>query len=366
MGIEDEIKDIEEEIRKTPYNKATQKHIGMLKAKIAKLKLRKEVKSSGKKGFSYGVKKTGDATVILLGFPSVGKSTLLNRITNAESKVGGYDFTTLKIIPGALDFRGAKIQVLDIPGIIEEAAEGRGRGKEVLSVVRNADLLLIILSGGGAVKQADVIRKELYTAGLRINKRRPDVKIVRKDTGGIKVNFVKRVKKLDKETVKALLQEFKIMNGEVLVRENITDEEFIDCLVKNRVYIPALFVLNKVDKLEENKKERIRKWFKKERLHLLEISALEGINTEDLKEKVWEALGFVRIYLKQIGKEPDMEEPLIIRGRVSVRDICEGLHGDFLKHFKFAKIWGPTARFPGQKVGLDQKLKDKDIVEIHS
>ncbi len=100
MGIEEKIKE---------YNKATSHHIGKLKAKLSKLKEESLQRSSGgTKGQGFHVKKSGDATVVLVGFPSVGKSTLLNNITNAESKVGAYQFTTLDIVPGVMEHKNAK------------------------------------------------------------------------------------------------------------------------------------------------------------------------------------------------------------------------------------------------------------------
>ena len=127
LGIPEKIKVIEDEIHKTQINKATEHHVGLLKAKMARLKrdmeenTQKRTLSTGGGASGFDVRKGGDATVILIGLPSVGKSTLLNRLTNAKSKVASYQFTTLTAVPGMMHYRGSKIQILDMPGIIEGA-----------------------------------------------------------------------------------------------------------------------------------------------------------------------------------------------------------------------------------------------------
>eukprot|EP00976_Prorocentrum_cordatum_P041359 839119-Prorocentrum_minimum.AAC.2 len=69
--------------------------------------------------------------VALIGFPSVGKSTLLSTLTKTESEAAAYEFTTLTCIPGVIHYKDSKIQLLDLPGIIEGASEGKGRGRQV-------------------------------------------------------------------------------------------------------------------------------------------------------------------------------------------------------------------------------------------
>ena len=71
-----------------------------------------------------------------MGFPSVGKSTFLSKITKTKSEVAAYSFTTLTAIPGVLEYGGAEIQILDLPGIIEGASEGKGRGRQVISAAK--------------------------------------------------------------------------------------------------------------------------------------------------------------------------------------------------------------------------------------
>ncbi|MDL5503754.1 MAG: GTP-binding protein, partial [Candidatus Methanoperedens sp.] len=183
MAIEEEIRAIEEEISKTKYNKATEGHIGRLKSKLARLRdevQKRAYSKSGGEGFS--VKKSGDASVVLVGFPSVGKSTLLNSLTGTESAVAAYEFTTLDVVPGAMEHKGATIQVLDVPGLVRGAASGRGRGKEVIAVIRNADLAVILLDVFQLVHY-DVLLQELYEAGIRVNSRPPDITIKKKARG---------------------------------------------------------------------------------------------------------------------------------------------------------------------------------------
>ena len=79
-------------------------------------------------GFEVG--RYGHGRVALIGFPSVGKSTLLTTLTGTDSESAAYEFTTLTCIPGVIHYKDARIQLLDLPGIIEGASEGKGRGRE--------------------------------------------------------------------------------------------------------------------------------------------------------------------------------------------------------------------------------------------
>jgi ribosome-interacting GTPase 1 len=138
VNITEKIAEIEAEMRRTQKNKATEYHLGLLKGKLARLRaqLLEPTSTSGGPGAGFDVSKSGDARIALVGFPSVGKSTFLSKITKTKSEVAAYSFTTLTAIPGVLEYGGAEIQVLDLPGIIEGAAEGKGRGRQVISAAK--------------------------------------------------------------------------------------------------------------------------------------------------------------------------------------------------------------------------------------
>ncbi|MBS3112579.1 GTP-binding protein [Candidatus Woesearchaeota archaeon] len=357
----DRIKELEDEISKTKYNKKTQHHIGLIKAKIAALKEKQESRGKGgAKAEGYAVRKSGDATVVLVGFPSVGKSTLLNNLTNADSKVGAYAFTTLEVIPGLLEHKSAKIQILDVPGIMQGAAAGTGRGREVISIMRNADLLLIIIEANN-LKQLDVLMKEIQDAKIRINQVKPDVKIVKTSRGGIDLGITCKLTHLKKETIVGMLKEFKIMNAQVVIREDIDADQLIDIIDSNRFYVPSIVLINKIDMVDESIIQKIQKEINPD----LFISAHKKINLELLKDQIFNKLNFIRIYTKEINKPAKMNEPLIMKKNTTIQDVCRKLHKDFVKKFKYAKIWG-SSKFPGQELRkLDRVLEDNDLIEIH-
>lgn len=347
----EQIESIEKEIRETPYHKGTEHHIGILRARIARLKDR-IIAGSAKKGGGgggYAVKKQGDATIVLIGPPSSGKSTLLNHLTNAESKVAPYAFTTVSVIPGMLKYKDAYIQILDVPGLIEGAQEGKGRGKEVLSVARASDLL-VFMTDPQRLNFLKKLVKELENAGIRINKTPPEVKIDKKLGGGLLIHSnIKQ--ELDRETIKDVAWEFGIKNAEIKINERLTLERLIDAFSRNRVYLPAIYLINKADTLKKNQAQKIDK-----RIYL--ISAEKGEGVEKIKEVIWEKLGFVTVYLVRPEDEVNFENPVVVKGSYTLKDVGEKMGSEFLEGRTRAKIWGKGAKFAGQEVSLSKKVQD--------
>lgn len=357
-----QIKDLQDELKKTKYNKATQGHIGLVKAKIAQLKEKQESrgqKKTGKSEHGYTVRKSGDATVLLLGFPSTGKSTLLNTLTDAKSEVAAYAFTTLSVIPGIMEYKQAKIQILDVPGIVAGAASGRGRGKEVLAVIQNADLVLIVVDVNNPEHHPAILR-EVWESNIRINKKKPEVFIKKTGRGGILIGKTVPLD-VDDDTLQKILREFKINSAEVLIRSLIDVDEFIDVIEGNKKYLPAITAITKIDSASAAEVENVKREVNAD----IALSAEARINIEQLKELIFQKLDFMRVYMKEPRKEADLKMPLIMTRNSKIEDVCNKLHRDFVKKFKFARVWGRSAKFAGQRLMTTHVLQDGDILELH-
>jgi len=347
---------------RTQKNKATEGHLGALKAKVAKLRneLLVEQQGSGGGGEGFDVARLGDARVALIGFPSVGKSTLLGALTATKSEAAAYEFTTLTCIPGTMRYKGSKVQVLDLPGIIEGAAHGKGRGREVIAVARNADMILIVLDAGkeGLNRHREILEKELETVGIRLNQRPPDVTLTKKKTGGVRFASTLQLTKLGPDPEKVatqILREYKISNADVLVREDITVDQLVDVVQGNREYKPCLYLYNKIDTITIEEIDQLARM-----PHSIVGSVQMNLNIgepdEDdlLKSKMWEYLGLTRIYTKRKGQPPDLEEPVVlshIRKGTSVKSLCLNVSTQMLRDFNYALVWGTSAKHSPQRCG---------------
>lgn len=103
------------------------------------------------------------------------------------SSVAAYEFTTLTTVPGQVQYNGAAIQMLDLPGIIQGAKDGKGRGRQVIAVAKTCHLIFIILDVNKPLTDKRVIENELEGFGIRINKDPPNIVFKKKDKGGVSI-----------------------------------------------------------------------------------------------------------------------------------------------------------------------------------
>ncbi|XP_057572222.1 developmentally-regulated GTP-binding protein 2 isoform X5 [Hippopotamus amphibius kiboko] len=265
MGILEKISEIEKEIARTQKNKATEYHLGLLKAKLAKYRAQLlEPSKSSSKGEGFDVMKSGDARVALIGFPSVGK----------------------------------------------------GRGRQVIAVARTADVVVMMLDATKGEVQRSLLEKELESVGIRLNKHKPNIYFRPKKGGGISFNSTVTLTQCSEKLVQLILHEYKIFNAEVLFREDCSPDEFIDVIVGNRVYMPCLYVYNKIDQISMEEVDRLAR-----KPDSVVISCGMRLNLDYLLEMLWEYLALTCIYTKKRGQRPDFTDAIILRKGASVEHV---------------------------------------------
>lgn len=360
----EKIKAIEDEMARTQKNKATSFHLGQLKAKLAKLRrelLTSTSSSGGGSGVGFDVARTGVASVGFVGFPSVGKSTLLSKLTGTVSESADYEFTTLVTVPGVVRYKGAKIQMLDLPGIIDGAKDGRGRGKQVIAVARTCNLLFIILDVNKPLQHKQVIEKELEGVGIRLNKQPPEIIVKKKEKGGISITNTVPLTHLDHDEIRAVMSEYRINSAEISFRCDATIDDLIDVLeAPTRRYIPAIYVLNKIDSLSLEELELLYRI-----PNAVPISSRREWNLDELLQVMWDRLNLVRVYTKPKGTMPDFTDPVVLKSdHCSVKDFCNQIHKSLVDEFRNGLVYGSSVKHQPQYVGLSHILNDEDVITI--
>ncbi|KAK4157900.1 P-loop containing nucleoside triphosphate hydrolase protein [Chaetomidium leptoderma] len=359
----DKIKEVELEMARTQKNKATSYHLGQLKAKLAKLKRELLTPSGGGGGAGAGfdVARTGVASIGFIGFPSVGKSTLMSRLTGQHSEAAAYEFTTLTSVPGQVVYNGAPLQMIDLPGIIEGAKDGRGRGRQVIAVAKTCHLIFIVLDVNKPLTDKRVIESELEGFGIRINKQPPNITFKKKDKGGLNISSTVPLTHIDTDEIRAVMSEYKINSADIAIRCDATIDDLIDILeAKSRSYIPVIYVLNKIDSISIEELDLLYRI-----PNSVPISSEHGWNVDELMELMWEKLTLVRVYTKPKGKLPDYSSPVVLRSsKCTVEDFCNAIHRSITEQFKSAIVYGKSVKHQPQRVGLSHELGDEDIVTI--
>lgn len=303
----------------------------------------------------------------LIGFPSVGKSSLLNAVTDTNSETASYEFTTLTCIPGNVVINGTKIQMLDLPGIIEGAASGKGRGREVIAVARSADLVMMVLDAARESnnQHRDILTRELETMGIRLNRSKPGIAFSKKGHGGIKFNAMCPLTHLGdnpNDTVTRVLGGYRIHHAEVLFREDCTIDDLIDVIEGNRKYVKCLYVYNKIDTLSIEEVDELAR--KKDSVV---ISVHSELNLDYLLNMMWDYMGLIRIYTKRRGKSPDLEDPVVLsseRHGLTVEASTRNISKELQAVFNFALVWGRSTKFNPQRCGAAHTLMDEDVIQI--
>lgn len=184
-----------------------------------------------------------------------------------------------------------------------------------------------------------------------------------KKAGGMKITFASPPKQLDEKMLYNILRDYKMLNCEVLVRdENATVDDFIDVIMKDhRKYVRCLYVYNKIDAVSL---EFLNNLAREPQTEVM--SCEQDLGLQDVVERCWKELRLLRIYTKRQGVAPDFNEALIVRRNSTIEDVCDQIHRTLKDTFKYALVWGASAKHVPQRVGLSHMVSDEDVVSIIS
>jgi small GTP-binding protein len=115
---------------------------------------------------SLSVRREGVAQIALVGPPNAGKSSLLQALSSIQIKTGDYAFTTTRPVPSVTYIHDCRVQLVEIPGLIEGAADDRGGGKALLGVLRGADAMVLCHAADAPLTELETIRTELAAADI--------------------------------------------------------------------------------------------------------------------------------------------------------------------------------------------------------
>jgi ribosome-interacting GTPase 1 len=353
-----------------PKHKGTERMCSQVKRQMAQLrdeidKKKKQAKTGG--GPSPFIQKAGAAQVAVIGPTNVGRSSLLRAVTNAQVEVTPYPFGTKQPVPGMLPYEDIQFQLVEIPPIVDGSSEGRADGFQNLSAVRNADGIIIIVDlTDDPAGNLLMVQGELDASRILTSKPEGEVNIQRRGVGrDIQFVWEGEFAGCTREEVVALLNEFRIRSALVRIRGSVTIDNVEDAIFGNAVYRPTLVIANKADLgADPGTIEQLK--MTADPLEVLVISAEKTPNlATTIGNRLFKLLEIARIYTKEPGEEP-AREPVVVRRGITVGELARTIHNDFYRNFKYARIWGPSAKFPNEKVGLDRVLEDGTVIQLYT
>lgn len=304
--LEEKLDALQEMLATIPKHKGTEKMQADIKRRIAKLREQMEqARRSGKGGGpTYHVEREGAAQIVLVGPPNSGKSSLLAALTNATPVIAPYPLSTLKPVPGMMEYEDVQIQLVDLPPVTAEYTEGW-----VYGLIRMADAVALCLDLTSSwAEEAQRVQELLSARHILLTSgptRQVDWRTVEKRTVAVGL-------KLD-----------------------LAPQAASAFLAWAEGRFPGVCV-----------------------------STVNGEGLEELRALLFKASGIVRIYTKKPGQPPDFSKPYTIREGATVLDVVKEIHKDFVKRLKYVRLWG-SGKFQGQQVPLDHVVQDRDVVEIH-
>ena len=354
-----------------PKHKGTEKLCSQVKRQMAQLReeIEKRKQQAKKTGSvpSYYIPKAGAAQMAIVGPPNAGRSSLLKAVTNSSVQVTAWPFGTTKPTPGMLPYEDIQVQLVEVPPIVEGSSEGKAEGFMNLACVRNADGVIIVVDmTDDPAGNFLIVLEELENARILIKPPRGSVEIIKRGHGR-NIQFIWEGELVDctEQDIVALLADYKIKSALVKIVGEVSIDTVEDAIFGNAVYRPCFILANKIDlNNDKGMLEQLRQAAAS--LDVVPLSMEKSSNIASMVgKKIFDLLGITRIYTKEPGKEP-AKDPIVCRPGTTVGDLARIIHNDFYKNFKYARLWGPAAKFDNEKVGLDRVLLDGSIIQLYT
>jgi len=167
-SIEEKIEALKEMIREAPKHKGAENLLAQLRKRLAKLQaeLERKSKKQASRFQEFSVAREAPLVVAIIGKTNSGKSALLNKLTGTHEKVSEFPFTTSKPVQGMIEWKGIKIQLVELPALVQDTIF-QEKGPALFSVARICDLLMAVLDGTQPLEeQREFILEELKKANL--------------------------------------------------------------------------------------------------------------------------------------------------------------------------------------------------------
>ena len=355
-----------------PKHKGTAKLCAQVKRQMAILRREIEEKKrrrTGRGGPKFFIEKEGAAQIVILGPTKVGRSSLLASLTNAKVEVSSYPFTTTEPIPGMMPYLDIQFQIVEAPALVRGAADGEGWGLQTLALARNADgLLLMVDLSNRPAEQLRLIMDELEKARIVTQKPKAQITIERKHMGfGLRIVIMGKLIDCTSKDIEELLKAYRIRDAIVKIQGEASLDDIEDAIFESTVYRPAIILANKAD-LVNNVQQVVDelRLVVEDRLKIIPISCKTKLNLDKLGKEIFSMLDIIRVYTKEPDEKKPSPKPFILKKESTVMDLAKQIHSDFVERFLFARVWSDRLSFSPRKVGLNFKLQDGDIVEIHA
>lgn len=363
---EEKIRILSEALSLIPDHKGTEKLRRQLRKRLAELRREEEERKKRKTGGTsvFSVKKEGWAQISLIGAANSGKSSILNLLTGASSPVADYPLTTRKPYLGMMIYENAEIQLVDLPPILTHELEETSFASKSIGIARNSDLLAIVIDMTNRPSdQLRTIINLLKTHGINIEKKKCEVIIEKKDSGGLRIVTMGKTD-FSYEELRQLLLDLGFRSAVIKIIGDATLDEVQEQILTEATYKKAAVIFNKSDLVSMSQIKEVVELANAYGLRWILASTLAAEKKYDLMKFLFDSLDMIRVFTQKDGQPSP--KPLLLPRGTTVQELAELIHRELAKNMKYARVWGSSVKIQGQRVGPEFILNDGDLVEIKS